>query len=356
MINLGRASLTTDSQPPNMRRRLLRPSRENGVRRKHSARSAPSEARSPFSPEGCQRAFHVTMPETKQCNACGEEKPLADYPKDSSKKGGLRHECRACMKRKRRAYYLKNSDRIKAARREYVKANKSKCAKADRAYYEKNRDRILERDRKWRQENHRDVIRRQRERYHANKDSINADKRDRYREDPEKREAVLERNRQYYHNNKDRIKAQKKRYREENAEMISEKAREHRKANLERLRKRQREYYQHNKEIFFAHANKRRARKQSATHPDHDTEREAQMHKLARRLTRMTGEKWHVDHVVPLAQGGYHHHHNLQVIPAAWNLSKKADPFWEPDERPPWFRVPDKWDVACGGVPDDFEV
>lgn len=351
-----RMVLTSSARVTTMRRRLPRPSRETGVRSNPFARSAPSEAHPPVSPEGCQRAFHATMSETKKCYKCGEEKPLGQYNKDASKKGGRRHECRACAKERNRVRYQENRERVKAARREYVRANKEKCAESDRRYYEKNRARVLERERKRRQDNREEVTRRQRERYHAKKDVINANNRAAYREDPEKRETVLAWNRRYYRDNRDKIKAQKRQYREDNAEMISEKAREHRKANLEGLRKAQREYYQKNKDIFIAHANKRRALKRSATHPGHDTEREFRLRKLARRLTHMTGETWHVDHVVPLSRGGYHHHHNLQVIPAAWNLSKKADPFWQPNPCPPWFRVPDKWDVACGGVPGDFEV
>jgi len=36
------------------------------------------------------------------------------------------------------------------------------------------------------------------------------------------------------------------------------------------------------------------------------------------------GEKFHVDHVVPLVKGGQHHVENLQIIPAIDNLRKGA--------------------------------
>lgn len=49
-----------------------------------------------------------------------------------------------------------------------------------------------------------------------------------------------------------------------------------------------------------------------------------QIHRTAARITRCTGIKHHVDHIVPLARGGPHHESNLQVLPAAINLRKGA--------------------------------
>jgi hypothetical protein len=43
---------------------------------------------------------------------------------------------------------------------------------------------------------------------------------------------------------------------------------------------------------------------------------------LAKDLQAVSGEEYHVDHIIPLAKGGLHHPDNLQVLPAYINLSK----------------------------------
>ena len=48
-------------------------------------------------------------------------------------------------------------------------------------------------------------------------------------------------------------------------------------------------------------------------------------YKLAETRTKLTGFKWHVDHIVPLFHKqccGLNNAHNLQVVPAAWNIQK----------------------------------
>ncbi len=75
-------------------------------------------------------------------------------------------------------------------------------------------------------------------------------------------------------------------------------------------------------------ASKRRALKRSLHHPQHDESIELRLHEEAKRLTAETGIEHHVDHIIPIKHGGFHHHENLQVLPANVNLAKSSTPFW----------------------------
>lgn len=67
-----------------------------------------------------------------------------------------------------------------------------------------------------------------------------------------------------------------------------------------------------------------------------DKQKVIEVYRAARRLSRETGEKHTVDHVIPLNGRdvcGLHVHYNLQVMTAKMNSAKKNRP---PKERMPW--------------------
>jgi 5-methylcytosine-specific restriction endonuclease McrA len=45
---------------------------------------------------------------------------------------------------------------------------------------------------------------------------------------------------------------------------------------------------------------------------------------LARLMTKVAGETYHVDHVIPIAKGGLHVFSNLRIITARENVRKGA--------------------------------
>ena len=46
--------------------------------------------------------------ETKKCNACGEDKPLAEFTKKKKNKDGIDNKCQICLSEYNRAYYKKS--------------------------------------------------------------------------------------------------------------------------------------------------------------------------------------------------------------------------------------------------------
>jgi hypothetical protein len=88
-----------------------------------------------------------------------------------------------------------------------------------------------------------------------------------------------------------------------------------------------------NPEKMIAQNALRRARKKDAAVPltAEEKARITALYKEAQRLTRETGEQYHVDHDRPLARGGKHRPENLIVVPARFNLKKgdKYDSMWD---------------------------
>ena len=80
----------------------------------------------------------------------------------------------------------------------------------------------------------------------------------------------------------------------------------------------------------LANSAKRRASKKQAVPSWMDKAAVAAIYEKARRFTEITGEPFHVDHIVPLTSDivcGLHWEGNLQVLPGAENLSK-ANRVW----------------------------
>ena len=80
----------------------------------------------------------------------------------------------------------------------------------------------------------------------------------------------------------------------------------------------------------LAKSAKRRASKKQAVPAWMDKSAVEAIYEKARRFTEITGEPFHVDHIVPLTSDivcGLHWEGNLQVLPGAENLSK-ANRVW----------------------------
>ena len=123
------------------------------------------------------------MSETKICKKCGVEKPLSEYSKYTSGKGGIRNVCKECERERLRNWKRENADRINEQRR-WRTANDPEFREASlrskRKYRTENRERYLELERE-------------------------GSKR-RYHENPEVRQKCLDDSKRFYQNRSDEQK------------------------------------------------------------------------------------------------------------------------------------------------------
>jgi hypothetical protein len=141
----------------------------------------------------------------------------------------------------------------------------------------------------------------------------------------------------YRQANRENLAAQVAAYRQDNAEKIAAQVAAYRQANRENLAAKQAEYRKANQHIKNAQNAARRAAKLQATPPWTDFEAIKAIYRLCADVTRITGEKQHVDHIYPLVSDevcGLHVAANLQILTASDNIKKgnKLLPMYEMPE------------------------
>lgn len=161
--------------------------------------------------------------------------------------------------------------------------------------------------------------------YHANKEVINKQNRDRYSVNKEQVAGI---HKLYRDKNKIALNAQKKIYASLNKEKIKIRRALWNHVNKSTIQAKAKIYLANNPAKFRAKTAKRRSAILMRT-PHWSSELNdliiQEAYALSETRTRMTGVKWHVDHIIPL-QGkrvsGFHVGINLQVITAKQNLLK----------------------------------
>lgn len=203
--------------------------------------------------------------DTKTCNTCKDSLPLSMFHRNKRAKDGLQYRCKPCAKIAKKEYSKTNKKRISEYRKDYYADNKESELKSSKSFRENNKD------------------------------------------------YVVEYNRSYYQKNKERLKLYSLEYRKSNKELVSN--------NYKSWARR-------NRHLRNAIDSKRRAAETSSTPLWLTPEQEEEIkhiYFMAKDCEIVTGEKYHVDHIVPL-QGknicGLHVPWNLQVLPADLNLSK----------------------------------
>lgn len=213
---------------------------------------------------------------SKVCSRCKESKPIEAFSKNRTTADGLAKWCKTCATKSDKEYYAKNWGKIQARDKAYKSANKEKIKERKKEYRIKNKEKIKENDRKY------------------------------YAENKEKR----------------------KEYRIKNREKRAEHKRKWNEANQEKVKVYAKEWVKNNNDKTRTNNALRRAARMQRT-PCWLTEDDKVLiqrkYTLASRKTESTGERWVVDHILPL-QGklvsGLHVPANLRVIKETTNARK----------------------------------
>lgn len=167
---------------------------------------------------------------------------------------------------------------------------------------------------------------------------------------------AAEKAREWYKNNKDRKRLADQNYRDKNKESIDKTKKKYRRNHKEKFKLIAKQWRLKNKEkrrqIMKRYSAKHRdkilrtqsestAKSMGLLHPNRNNDKIEVLYKDSRSKTKSTGTRWVVDHIIPMGRGGWHHEHNLQVMPECINLTKACDPLWECCPFKSWRDVPE---------------
>lgn len=241
----------------------------------------------------------------KKCKNCDQCKDLEEFPKDKKLLDGRGNWCKICSNKRSS---VNNSKRIERRLLLGIELPQNKfkvcgiCG-VDKSFSEFNKN-----------------IRLQYGLEYCCRDCQNDSFRTKYR--PKHREKSNLWAKQYRLNNKAKIKKYSANYYKLNKKTSNLKGKIWRNNNEGYIKERDRRYRQLNKALCNTHTQSRRAKKKNATHPDHNIAIEKIYQLMAIRVKKCIGIGFHVDHILPINRGGYHHHINLQVIPEKLNEGK----------------------------------
>jgi hypothetical protein len=128
--------------------------------------------------------------------------------------------------------------------------------------------------------------------------------------------------------NLEKEKTSKKHWCLKNKEKVKEQSRKSTKKwkekNPEKSKKVYQDWYRKNKSKVYSQTKIRKCLINKTFKEDHNKKIEIILRDCCSRISNCLKIKHHIDHIIPLASGGFHHHCNLQVIPAVWNWRKNC--------------------------------
>jgi len=209
----------------------------------------------------------------KTCSKCEIEKPHSEFHKRSGRASGLQSHCKDCQK----VYAKTHKEAANARAIKYRQAHPDRVREGNRAWSQANRERRQEYNHKYNLEHQDDLKKYKREYHQANKHVHKA----------------------YYQANKEMYSARTKRWRHENPER--------------------------NREL----ANMRFHRQRTNGPIDKDIS----LSRIRERcfdvcgicgIGEMLGDKWSIDHIIPVSKGGPHTWNNVQLAHLSCNVRKNA--------------------------------
>ena len=195
----------------------------------------------------------------KICTKCGIEKDIEKFWKDKRIKSWIVAQCRECLNKVCVAYNNRNREKVREANRRSKEKHKDKVLEREKIYRENNREILRERQRIFKEKN------------------------------PERKKEIALK---HFYKKKDKYKKYAQEYRKKFSEKVN------------------------------ARTAKKRALKKKQTPSWVKSYHTHHFYKLSIVLEDIFWYKFHVDHIIPLAQWWLHSPFNLQVIPATINFQK----------------------------------
>lgn len=234
----------------------------------------------------------------KRCARCLNDKPKEEFSRNSTRKDGLQNQCKVCQSSTNAAYRASSRDKIAASNAEYRAANRERIAARSAAYHAANRERILARNAALRAEN---------------------------------KERIAARGAAYYAANRELILAKQAAYKAANPEKVAASKEAYKAANPDKCNAAKRAWQIKNPEKRAANKRNRRARTRNSdgSHTAADVRaifdnQGGLCANCHAKLFKSGKQKFHVDHIMPLALSGSNRPENLQCLCPPCNLSKGA--------------------------------
>ena len=264
--------------------------------------------------------------ETKKCRICDEDKPLTEeyfHKREKGSNDGFRSECKECIKKRNRQYYIDNLEKRTEYQKQYYEQNKELCNQQSRQYRADHREELREKDRQYYAE-HRDEILKQANQYHKEHRETILQRFKKWRE--EHAEEHRQNARDYYWNNREKCLQQKKTYQLENPEVRKRYYEEHK----EQLKIWRKNWKQKNPDKIRTYTHRKRAKRKLL--PATLTTKQWQIIKdYFNNKCCYCGKELPLEqeHFIPAAKSGGFTHNNIICACRSCNLSKTDHLFWD---------------------------